>query len=146
MENEEIKGKGRVEDFPKGEDSAGEARRPFLIGWRMAVVWGVILLLIGVGFFLGLDKKLLALVVLLFGFITQAFAGLLAFLALIPWVGPVLVKVVTGPILWLMNGLGTLVAFIALRRGYKVDLIKSRILATTFLSGFVVGILVGTLL
>ena len=112
----------------------------------MLGIWGVILLLITVGYFLGLDKKLLALVVLLFGLLTQAFTGLLGLLALLPWVGPVLVKVISGPFLWLLNGLGTLVAFIALRRGVKVDLLKSRILVTTFLLGFIVGILVGTLL
>ncbi|MCH7760717.1 hypothetical protein IIA15_04855 [candidate division TA06 bacterium] len=136
-------GEGKIRS-PKtvGQEFDSDSGRTKRISWRMVGIWGIILLLITVGFLLGLDKKLIALVVVLFGLLTQAFAGLLGFLGLLPWVGPLLVKVVAGPFLWLLNSLGTLLAFIALRRGYKVDLLKSRILVTTFL----LGLLVGTLL
>jgi hypothetical protein len=127
-------------------ESHSEMQRRFPFTWRMVVLWGAIGLLIFIGFYLGLDKKFLALVILVFGFLTQAFTGLLGLLGILPWVGPVLVKVISGPFIWLLNGLGTLVAFFALRRGYKVDLLKSRIIVTTFLLGLVVGILLGTLL
>lgn len=139
------KGGEREEGVLEGEVDRSSKRRKLFV-WRMVAIWGILLLLILIGFLLDLDKKALALVILLFGFLTQAFSGLLGLLGLLPWVGPILVKVITGPFLWLLNGLGTLVAFIALRRGYRVDLLKSRIIVTTFLLGFVVGILVGTLL
>jgi hypothetical protein len=129
----------------KGESSP-EMQRRFPFTWRMVILWGAIGLLVFIGFYLGLDKKFLALVILIFGFLTQAFTGLLGLLGILPWVGPILVKVISGPFIWLLNGLGTLLAFFALRRGYKVDLLKSRIIVTTFLLGLVVGILVGTLL
>ena len=146
MEKGGDRGEVNTMSLEESGESRSEIQRRFPFTWRMVVLWGAIGLLVFIGFFLGLDKKLLALVILIFGFFTQAFTGLLGLLGILPWVGPVLVKVISGPFIWLLNGLGTLVAFIALRRGYKVDLLKSRIIVTTFLLGLVVGILVGTLL
>ena len=146
MEKGGVREEGNLTVREVEEESVEKSGKKFPLGWRMVILWGAIGLLIFVGFLLGLDKKLVALVILLFGFLTQAFTGLLGLLGLLPWVGPVLVKIISGPFIWLLNGLGTLVAFLALRRGYKVDLLKSRIIVTTFLLGLVVGILVGTLL
>ena len=126
-----------------------ENTKPFRLGWRMVLIWGVLLLLVLVGFLLDFDKKLIALSILLIGSITHAFAGLLALLGLIPWVGPLLVKVITGPFIWLMNTIATFLAFLFLKKGHKVpttEIVRFRFMVYSFLFGLLIGVLVGTLL
>ncbi len=111
----------------------------------MVVVWLVIGGFIAVAFVTGLDKRIAALAILVFGLLTQAFAGLLGLVALVPVVGPLLVKAITLPFFLLVNGLGYLITLLVVRRGGKRDVVKSRILVSSFLIGILVGYIVGRL-
>lgn len=113
--------------------------------WKMVVVWLVIGGFIAVAFVTGLDKRIAALAILVFGLLTQAFAGLLGLVALVPVVGPLLVKAITLPFFLLVNGLGYLITLLVVRRGGKRDVVKSRILVSSFLIGILVGYIVGRL-
>lgn len=113
--------------------------------WKMVVVWLVIGGFIVVAFVTGLDKRIAALAILVFGLLTQAFAGLLGLVALVPVVGPLLVKAITLPFFLLVNGLGYLITLLVVRRGGKRDVVKSRILVSSFLIGILVGYIVGRL-
>tara|TARA_Y100000590_G_scaffold75685_3_gene83602 strand:- start:33997 stop:34410 length:414 start_codon:yes stop_codon:yes gene_type:complete len=66
------------------------------------------------------DKKLIAVMTLTLGLVTKAFAGLGAVVSLIPMVGPLIVKVLTLPFFWIVNGLGYFVSVIAIRKGYTI--------------------------
>ncbi len=117
--------------------------RPY---WRAALVWVIICGVIVAGIVLRWDKKLVAAGLIVFGLMTQAFSAVVALVGAVPVVGPLVIKVVTFPFIMLVNGIGYLVTFFALRRGYKVDVIKARILIGTFLVGMILGFLLGRFL
>ena len=113
--------------------------------WRTLAVWLGIGCFIFVALLTGLDKRIAALSILVFGLLTQAFSGLLGLVALIPWAGPLFVKVVTLPFFLLVNGLSYLVTLLVVRRGGQRDVVKSRILVSSFLVGILVGYILGRL-
>jgi hypothetical protein len=117
--------------------------RPY---WRAALIWSIIACVIAAGILLRWDKKLVAAGLIVFGLMTQAFSGILALVGAVPVVGPLVIKVITFPFILLVNGIGYLVTFFALRRGYKVDVIKARVLIGTFLVGTILGLVLGRLL
>lgn len=84
--------------------------------------------------------------VIVFGFFTQAFSGLLSTINLIPVVGPFIVKIVSLPLIWIANGFAYVVTLLVLRRGHKIDIFKSRVLITALLIGIVLGFILGKLL
>jgi hypothetical protein len=117
--------------------------RPY---WRAALIWSTIAGVIVAGILLRWDKKLVAAGLIIFGLMTQAFSGVLALVGAVPVVGPLVIKVITFPFILLVNGIGYLVTFFALRRGYKVDVIKARVLIGTFIVGMILGLVLGRLL
>ena len=66
--------------------------------------------------YLGIDKKLLVFTTFLLTIFTEIFVGLSALIAAIPIVGPLIVKVVSIPIFWVLNALGTLVSGLAIKK------------------------------
>jgi hypothetical protein len=114
--------------------------RPY---WRAALIWMTICGVVAAGIILRWDKKLVAAGLIVFGLMTQAFAGVLALVGAVPVIGPLVIKVVTFPFILLVNGIGYLVTFFALRRGYKVDVIKARVFVGTFLVGMILGFVLG---
>lgn len=114
--------------------------RNILLLWAGIAVVAIVLLLLGV------DKKVIALLTLVLGLVTKAFAGLGAMIALIPVVGPILVKIFALPFFWIVNGLAYLVSMIAIKKGYAKDVIHSRVLTVALLVGILLGYIVGQLL
>ena len=52
------------------------------------------------------DLRAIALLTLIAGYVTKLFVGLSVFVAAIPIIGPLIIKVISLPIVRLMNGLG----------------------------------------
>jgi len=77
------------------------------------------------------------------GVFTQFFAGLSALIAMVPFVGPLIVKVLAIPFFWILNGLGYFVSIFAIKKGYSKELIGSRILTFAVLVGLVLGYIIG---
>ncbi len=117
--------------------------RPYL---RAILLWFVIALIIVVGILCGVDEKIIGLAVAVFGLLTHAFTSLLALIAVVPVVGPLAVKILTLPLLWVLNGIGYLLTVLAIKRGYKKEVLNYRILTIVFLFGIVCGYIVGKLL
>jgi len=67
-------------------------------------------------------------------------------LALFPILGPLIVKVLALPVIWLLNALGYLVSFVAIRRGYSQDVLTYRSLTVALLIGIVIGYVIGKLI
>ena len=111
--------------------------RNVLFLWGGIVV-GILLLL-----YFGVDNKIIALTTITIGLLTKAFAGLGAVIALIPIAGPLIIKVVTLPFFWLLNGLGYFVSIIAIKKGYNSEMINSRVLTIALLIGVLIGYIVG---
>ena len=80
------------------------------------------------------------------GLISNAFAWLLGMIALVPVIGPVIVKVLSIGFIWLLNAVGYLVSYIAIRRGYSRDVLTYRGLTVAVIIGIVIGFVLGKLI
>ena len=118
----------------------------FIKNRKLLLIWGIIILALYIGVHFGMDKKIMTLVVIVFGIFTQAFVGLLEIIGIIPTIGPIIVKIASLPAIWITNALAYLVTLIALRKGAKMDVMKSRVLVVSFISGIVIGFILGKLL
>ena len=114
--------------------------------WKIIAIWIFILVIIEVGIHLNIDKKIIAAVVFLFGIVSQAFSGLAALITLIPIVGPIIVKVLSLPVFWLLNATGYFLSVLAIKKGYGKDVINYRMVTVVFLIGFTIGFIVARLL
>ena len=113
-------------------------RKPLLI-------WMVIILAIVTALKLGIDEKVVLFGTVVIGVFTQAFAGLAALIAAVPLIGPLIVKVFAIPFFWLLNALGYFVGAIAIKKGYRTEFTKSRVLTLALLTGIIIGYIIGHL-
>ncbi|MBU0520470.1 hypothetical protein KJ564_16190 [bacterium] len=110
---------------------------------RILLLWIIIGLMIWVGIELGIDTKIIGAVVAIFGFFTNAFTGMMTLIALIPFIGPLIIKIVSLPVFWIINGIGYILSVGAVRAGYTKEIINYRVLTIVFLLGMVLGFIVG---
>lgn len=114
-------------------------RKKFLI-WMMAGG------LIFAASYYGIDKKLIVFTAFIIGVFTEIFAGIGILIAAIPVVGPMIIKIVSIPIFWILNALGTLVSGVAIKKGYATELAKGRIMTLALLIGMIIGYIIGNLI
>ena len=107
------------------------------------IIWLLIAIAIVVALKLGIDEKIIVFATLILGIFTQLFAGLGALIAMVPFIGPLIIKVLAIPFFWLLNGLGYFVSIIAIKKGYSGELMKSRVLTLALLVGIFVGYIIG---
>lgn len=116
----------------------------FISNYRNAILaWLIIVGLVILGFQLGINKAVIGFVVLIVGLVGEAFAALGAWTALVPIVGPLVVKILALPFLWLLNGVGYVGSFIAIKKGYGKDVVSYRVLTITLLVGVTIGYILG---
>lgn len=118
----------------------------FIAFWKTIVIWGIIGIIIFVGLHYNIDKTLIGSVVVIFGLITQAFVGLIGIISLIPFIGPLVAKVLALPVFWLINALGYFVSIVAIKKGYSRDVMTYRILTVVFMIGIILGYILGKLI
>ena len=109
-------------------------------------LWVLIGVAVAVALQYGVDEKIVVFSPLILGIFTQVFAGLGALIAMIPIIGPILIKVVTIPFFWMINALGHGVSIVAIKKGYTNELVKSRVLTIALLIGIVLGYIMGNLI
>jgi len=110
------------------------------------LLWVLIGVAVAVALQYGVDEKIVVFTTLVLGIFTQVFAGLGALIAMIPIIGPILIKVVTIPFFWMINALGHGVSIVAIKKGYTNELVKSRVLTIALLIGIVLGYIMGNLI
>ncbi|MFC1527171.1 hypothetical protein ACFL5D_00300 [Candidatus Neomarinimicrobiota bacterium] len=115
----------------------------FKSNWKHLVGWTLFIIAIVVALYFGVDKKVVVLFTIVLGVFTQFFAGITALIALVPFVGPLIVKVLAIPLFWLLNGLGYFVSIFAIKKGYSRELVGSRVLTFAVLVGLVLGYIIG---
>ena len=96
--------------------------------------------------FYGIDKKFIVFIAFIIGVFTEIFAGFGVIVAAIPIIGPMIIKVVSIPIFWILNALGTLVSGIAIKKGYATELAKGRIMTLALLIGMIIGYIIGNVI
>ena len=102
--------------------------------------------MIGGALYFGIDKKFVLFITIVMGVFTQLFTGLGALVGMIPWVGPLIIKVVSIPVFWVLNAMGYVVSGVAIKKGYATELAKSRIVTLSLLIGVILGYILGHLI
>ena len=122
-------------------------RKSILFYYRYKIIiWVFIILGVSTAIFYGIDKKLIIFTAFIFGVFTEIFAGLGVLVAAIPLIGPMIIKIVSVPIFWILNALGTLVSGIAIKKGYATELARGRIMTLALLIGMIVGYIIGNII
>jgi len=123
------------------------SNQPFLNTYgKQILIWSVITAVIGIALKMGIDQKVVVFGTIVIGVFTQAFAGLAALIATIPLIGPFIIKVLAIPFFWILNALGYFVGAIAIKKGYRSEFTKSRILTLAVLIGIIIGYIIGHLI
>ncbi len=108
-----------------------------------------VLIVLAIGAFIAyqsnVDIKLTTSGVVLAGFYTGLVSWLLGVITMVPIIGPLLVKALTMSFIWLLNAVGYLVAYIAIRRGYSKDVLTYRGITIALIVGLVIGYVLGSL-
>ncbi len=112
----------------------------------MLPLWLAIAVLVGLGLHFNVDRSVIAGSVVVVGLLTNAFAWLLGIIALVPIIGPLIVKVLSIGFIWLLNAVGYLVAYVAIRRGYSKDVLTYRGVTIALIIGIVIGFVLGQLI
>jgi hypothetical protein len=94
----------------------------------------------------GWHAKAVTASIVLLAVLSHVFSWVLGIISLVPIVGPLIVKVLSLSIIWLLNAVGYLVSFVAIKRGYSQDVITYRALTVALIIGIVVGFVIGSLL
>ena len=116
----------------------------FLYNYRNAIIaWLLIAFLIVMGIHYDVDEVVIGLVVIVVGLLGQAFAALVAWIGLVPLVGPFIAKVLTIPFFWILNSVGYLASIVAIKRGFSKDVMNYRILTFVLLVGVTIGYVLG---
>lgn len=124
-------------------EEAEPTKKRFLQVLILFLATGVI---IALGAFFRWDKRIIGGGVFLFGLVSQGWSSLVSLLSGIPLVGNVLIRFLALPLLFLVNGIGNLLAFLAIKMGYKKEIMDTKLLAWTFASGLLIGFIIGGLI
>ena len=134
----------------KKADAPPKTEAPRTAWWRdwrvMVPLWAAIIGLTWWALEQHVDKSVIAGSVVVIGLVTNAFAWLLGLVGLVPLIGPLIVKVLSLGFIWLLNAVGYLVSFIAIKRGYSKDVLTYRGLTVAVIIGIVIGFVLGRLI
>ena len=94
-------------------------------------------------FYFNWDLRFIAIITIIIGYITNFFSSLLLMIGVIPIIGPMIVKILTLPIFWLINGLSYFTSAYAIQKGYGKIIFKQRVIILILLFGIVLGYVIG---
>lgn len=117
--------------------------------WKI-IVWIILLMALSLAFFYGkqygINQRIIILVTLALGTFTQIFSGITSLIALIPFFGPFILKVISIPIFYILNAMGWVVSAVAIKKGYVNELSKSRTITLALLVGIIIGYILGNII
>lgn len=125
-------------------------RKPASVWWKnwkvMVPLWLAMIILVWWANERRVDAAVIAGIVVVIGLVTNAFAWLLGLIALVPVVGPLVAAALTSGFVLLVNGVGAIVSYVAIRRGYSRDMLSFRGVTIALIIGIVIGFVIGKLL
>ena len=117
--------------------------------WKI-LVWIILIMSLSLAFFYGkqygINQRIIILVTLALGTFTQIFSGITSLIALIPFFGPFILKVISIPIFYILNAMGWVVSAVAIKKGYVNELSKSRTITLALLVGIIIGYILGNII
>ena len=116
------------------------------IFYKKILFWIFLAVIVAFAINHGIDKKLIVLSAFIISVFTEAFVGFSALIAAVPVIGPMIIKIVTIPVFWVFNAMGTLVSGLAIKKGYATELARGRILTLALLIGMIIGYIIGNLI
>ena len=116
------------------------------IYYKKIIFWMLLSTIFAFSINYGIDKKVIVFIAFFISVFTEVFVGLSAFIAAIPIVGPMIIKIVTIPVFWVFNAMGTLISGLAIKKGYATELARGRILTLSLLIGMIIGYIIGNLI
>lgn len=129
---------------PEIFDSKDIARPPKRGAWKLMVPLSIMLIaVIYAALYFGWDVKAVAAGVVVFATLSNLFVWLLGIIGLVPIIGPLIVKVLSLSIIWLLNAIGYLVSYVAIKRGYSKDVLTYRGVTIALIAGIVIGYVIG---
>jgi len=129
------------------ENGTNDSPLPWWKNWKFMVpIWGIIAAFIWLGLHFDIDRQIIAAGVFLIGLLSNAFAWMLGILTIIPIIGPLIVKILSLGFIWLLNAVGYLVSYVAIRRGYSKDVLTYRGVTVALIVGIVIGYITGKLI
>ena len=94
----------------------------------------------------GVNERIIILATLVLGVFTQIFTGITSLIAIIPFFGPFILKVISIPIFYFLNALGWVISAIAIKKGYVNELSKGRTVTFALLVGIIIGYILGNII
>ena len=117
--------------------------------WKI-LVWIILVMALSLAFFYGkqygINQRIIILVTLVLGTFTQISSGITSLIALIPFFGPFILKVISIPIFYILNAMGWVVSAVAIKKGYVNELSKSRTITLALLVGIIIGYILGNII
>ena len=117
--------------------------------WKI-VLWILLFTIIYLAFLYGkqygINERIIILATLVLGIFTQIFAGITSLIAIIPFFGHFILKVISIPIFYFLNALGWVVSAIAIKKGYVNELSRSRTVTFALLVGIIIGYILGNII
>ena len=117
--------------------------------WKI-LVWIIMVVALSLAFFYGnqygINQRIIILITLALGTFTQIFSGITSLIALIPFFGPFILKVISIPIFYILNAMGWVVSAVAIKKGYVNELSKSRTITLALLVGIIIGYILGNII
>ena len=117
--------------------------------WKI-VLWILLFTMIYLAFSYGkqygINQRIIILATLVLGVFTQIFTGITTLIAMVPIFGPFILKVVSIPIFYFLNALGWVVSAIAIKKGYVIELSRSRTVTFALLVGIIIGYILGNII
>ena len=117
--------------------------------WKI-ILWILLLSIIYLAFShgkqYGINERIIILVTLILGVFTQIFTGITSLIAIIPFFGPFILKVISIPVFYFLNALGWVVSAIAIKKGYVNELSRSRTVTFALLVGIIIGYILGNII
>ncbi len=115
--------------------------------WKWMLPLSIVLTLaVFAAWHFGWHAKAVTTGVVLLAAASHVLAWILGMITLVPIIGPLLVKVLSLSIIWLLNAVGYLVSYVAIKRGYSKDVLTYRAVTIALITGIVIGFILASLL
>ena len=107
--------------------------------YKRIIAWIIIIIISVILINLNIDKRIIAIVSIVIGWLTNAFLGASALIATIPVVGPIIIQLVSLPFFWLMNGIGFFSSAYAIKKGETQLALTHRLVSVVLVIGIIIG-------